>query len=375
MTRTPNDRSDFNQILQALREDVSQLTDGTRLPTVRDLAAKHNTTQYSVQQAIQHLKAEGLVSTYVGRGTFVGESVSQPTEGGVIESVKVHEWNVLTLSHVTPSQRGEEITHLLHQRLQEHNHRSLVLTYGDPDDAIAMVRNGPKYKVCIIQPRQSQIPVSLLSVLRERSEVIIVEGRVLESLNTDAITRDRSLSLDLALRHLVDLGHRKVCLISEAGLDSPGYDEVVRVFRTLHSWAGLPNEIEPVILAPAREIGFIDLSEQLKTLIKQHGQFPFSAAIISSNELGQQLVQDFTEAQLSIPNDISIVRLRPSDNYADHLDKITTVGRTASQVVDALLQQIEWRLEHPDEPYRTIFDPPQLVVRKSTRRLSGQATS
>ncbi len=370
MTRITNDKSDFYQISLSLRKDVSKLEDGTRLPTVRELATKYGTTQYSVQQAIQLLKTEGLVNTHIGRGTFVGKLEKPPATEEGNDSVEVAEWNVLTLSHMTPSHRSDRITRLLHQRLQEKNHRSLVLTYGESSDAIEMVRSGPKYKACIIQPRHSQIPVSLLAVLREHSDVVIVEGRVLESLNIDAITRDRNLSVELALRHLIDLGHQKICLISEEGADSPGYDDVVRVFRTLHSWAGLPGETDPVIFAPTQQIGFVNLKETLRTLINQHGRFPFTAVIISGNEPGQQLIQSFTEAQLSVPNDLSIVCLRSSDEYLGHIDQITTVGRTSAQVVDALLQQIERRIEHPDESHRTIYDPPKLIERKSTRRHS-----
>jgi DNA-binding LacI/PurR family transcriptional regulator len=370
MTHILNDKSDFYLISQSLKKDVSKLADGTRLPTVRDLAAKYSTTQYSVQQAIQLLKTEGLVNTHIGRGTFAGKAEKNPAMEEESVSEEVSEWNVLTLSHMTPSNRSDRITRLLHQRFQEKNHRSLVLTYGESSDAIEMIRSGPKYKACIIQPRHSQIPVSLLAILRERSDIVIVEGRVLESLNIDAITRDRSLSVELALRHLIDFGHRKICLISEEGLDSPGYDDVVRVFRTLHSWAGLPDETDPVIFAPAQQIGFVNLREQLQSLINQHGRFPFTAAVISGNEPGHQLLQNFTKAQLSVPNDMSIVCLRSSDDYVGHINQITTVGRSSMQVVDALFQQIEWRIEHPNELHRTIYDPPQLMERKSTAVLN-----
>ena len=59
-------------VLRALRP-------GDRLPTVRDLAVQLRVNRNTAARAIQHLESEGLVTTRVGRGTFV-ERLTAPAD-------------------------------------------------------------------------------------------------------------------------------------------------------------------------------------------------------------------------------------------------------------------------------------------------------
>lgn len=66
----------YRQLVDELRRRIAvgAYRPGDRLPTVRDLAVAARVNRNTAARAIQALEAEGLVSTRVGRGTFVEQA-------------------------------------------------------------------------------------------------------------------------------------------------------------------------------------------------------------------------------------------------------------------------------------------------------------
>jgi len=65
----------YRQIAEQIRELIRSgaLPAGCRLPTVRQLAGDHGLTRLTVQSAYTELQTQGLIESFVGRGTFVAE--------------------------------------------------------------------------------------------------------------------------------------------------------------------------------------------------------------------------------------------------------------------------------------------------------------
>jgi DNA-binding transcriptional MocR family regulator len=66
----PDDNSE-DRVTQSLRAAAATLAPGDRLPSVRELMARHRASPVTVQRAIGRLAGEGLVEPRPGRGTFV----------------------------------------------------------------------------------------------------------------------------------------------------------------------------------------------------------------------------------------------------------------------------------------------------------------
>jgi DNA-binding transcriptional MocR family regulator len=66
----PNDNAE-SRVIQDLRASALAAGVGDRLPSVRELMARHRASPVTVQRAIAALAAEGLVEPRPGRGTFV----------------------------------------------------------------------------------------------------------------------------------------------------------------------------------------------------------------------------------------------------------------------------------------------------------------
>ena len=63
----------YKQIKSAIKENIynGQVKDQEMLPSVRQLAKELNVSMITVKRAYADLEYEGLVSTVLGRGTFV----------------------------------------------------------------------------------------------------------------------------------------------------------------------------------------------------------------------------------------------------------------------------------------------------------------
>ncbi len=70
----------YRQVVDQIGELIRRgtLTAGDRLPTVRELAREAGLTRLTVQTAYTELQAQGLIESFVGRGTFVAARPLRP---------------------------------------------------------------------------------------------------------------------------------------------------------------------------------------------------------------------------------------------------------------------------------------------------------
>src|SRR5512146_1452770 len=73
----------YRQITEQIRALIQSgaLPSGSRLPTVRQLAADLGLTRLTVHSAYAELQAQGLIESFVGRGTFVAAYTTVTTSG------------------------------------------------------------------------------------------------------------------------------------------------------------------------------------------------------------------------------------------------------------------------------------------------------
>jgi DNA-binding LacI/PurR family transcriptional regulator len=327
------------------------------LPTVRELADRLSVSQYAIQSSFTALREEGLVNTHVGRGTFVA--------GPQREAAPTIPRTVLTLLHRNEYERGDIIGQLLHQKLIQRGHRSVTLTYADVEDVIPMLKDGPRYDACILQPRASLLPVEILGLLRARSDNVLIEMRIVDLLDVDAISNDPAAVTELILGHLTKLGHRRIAWIMEEH-DDFFYELTVPLFRAYRQWNGLSDVECPVVRlpTPAAGFGYGDLAAGLAPLLSS--RLPPTALALLTFDTASRIIAAFEKLGLSIPGDVSVVRMGSPDLKTDHGDRITTVGRPTEQAADAVIGRLEWRWANPTASFGTYFDTPRLVSFGST---------
>ncbi|MBM7085005.1 PLP-dependent aminotransferase family protein [Micromonospora sp. WMMD734] len=66
-----NNDNAADRVIHDLRRAAAAAAPGDRLPSVRELTARHHASPVTVAAAVRHLVAEGLIEARAGRGTFV----------------------------------------------------------------------------------------------------------------------------------------------------------------------------------------------------------------------------------------------------------------------------------------------------------------
>lgn len=354
--------------LETLRSEFRTLPAGARVPTIREVAAKFSVSQFAVQRTFEALKEEGLIQSFVGRGSFIvgGEATETP------ERSETQGARILIVSHSMPSARGTDITNALQAALERARHKSISISYSDVSDLHDLLGRGG-FDICILQPRRSVLPVGALALLKSKARHMIVEGRQLELIDVDIFLRNRAKSIAIALRHLRGMGHQNIGLLTERLDLAAGYAEIENLYTQL-SWAQ-PGASEGMIVRVAGDGGKAydakDIGDAIREEISANDHIP-SAFIVSGRFSPDDIERGFADAGLTIPADVSIVHLRASSQPADSKSVFTTVGRTADHVASGIVDIVNWRLANPNEPTGLILDDPTLTEGPSVRALMAQ---
>ncbi|SMX25249.1 substrate-binding domain-containing protein [Boseongicola aestuarii] len=360
------DRPSGTNFVDTLRAEFAGLAAGTRVPTIRDVAARYSISQFSVQRAFESLKEEGLIQSFVGRGSFIaGGDQSHSTD------IAGRGARVLIISHSTPSSRGTEITLLLQAALLEGGHKPICVSYADVSDLHDLLGKGG-FDVCVLQPRRSILPVEALALLKSKARHMIVEGRQLEFLDVDVIVRNRAKSIALALRHLRELGHERIGLLTESLDAAAGYAEIENLYSQY--FASSLDQPEPLILRVNSETVEVGGGEEIGAAMTKElaGRTSKpSAYIVSGRFKADDIRKGFSIAGLDVPGDVNIVHLRAHEALSGQGASLTTVGRRADHVASGIVDIVNWRLANPNEPAGLVLDDPSLVKGNSTCPFSG----
>ena len=352
------------EVVERLRSLVSGLAPGARCPTVRQLIAEFGVSQHLIQGAMDELRQEGIITSHVGRGTFVS--------GGPAPSVQAR--SILTLLYQHPYQRGDVIARIIHQRLSIEGHESLVLTYSNAAHVMEILKSGARYDAAIVQPRSSVVSVSLLALLKQRAEHVLIEGLALEHLDVDAVSNDPAKTVELIVDHLFAGGHRRIAWITEAG-GNYFFLRTASFFRASCRGAGLSEEDCPVIVAETDpdKLGLRDLAGVIGKLRGKGKRLPFTALVVASFVDGRTIVDALKRCGLATPDDVAVVRLGTPDLESDHVGLITTAGRPSTRAAETVLKRLDWRWANRSAPWATYYDSPELAVMASSARAVSKA--
>lgn len=201
----------------------------------------------------------------------------------------------------------------------------------------------------------------LLEQLHREGVRMVMVNRRPRDLDVSSVTPDDALGIELAVRHLVELGHTRIAHLAGPSSTSTGVARA-KAFRNAVRDLGLSDE-------PALTRECAAWTEQagaaaLRDLRAAGADF---TAVVASNDLIALGCYDvLAECGLHAPDDLSVVGF----NGMPFLDKLapplTTVTiphhRLGGEAARLLLEGIT----EPDRPARSVLLPPTLVVRAST---------
>ena len=188
---------------------------------------------------------------------------------------------------------------------------------------------------------------------------VVVTGRKLSGANLFSIDFDNVSGMYLAVRHLLDLGHRRIAYIS-GPLNNPDAAARLEGYRQGLAHAGISPDPELIIMSDFLETGG---QKSMQALLDSRAQF---SAVIAANDqmaYGARLI--LHRAGLRVPEDISLVGFDDLFHSAYTLPPLTSVRLSAYVIGKAAAEAMVGLLRGARPlPQSTAA---KLVVRESTK--------
>jgi DNA-binding LacI/PurR family transcriptional regulator len=360
-------KSSSDLVLRSLYDLIDGLEDGARLPTVRELMRSFHVSQAAVQRAFGSLAAEGLVTSQVGRGTFVirsgGMAPGAPGRAGkALDSL-------LILSNASMNQRCVLVQNHIVEEMAAGGSKVVQLSYHNTGHLLEILGSLPRFDAAILQSHYENIPVRLLHLLQEKATALTVDGHSLSGVDIDRVGTDWEDALQLALRHLEGLGHREIGLISLGAMAQPilsvrrAFERAARERRRdlrLHAPILLKN-----VVHPSQDVGDA-LKKALAGLRGPDGTLPFTAVVLVGISDTFGVAQALDKLGIPVPEALSVYILGHRDVAAEHLDRFTVAGSSHRDAAEQLMSTIRNRLGAPAMPPQIVYLPCDETVRGST---------
>ena len=335
-----------------------QASPGERLPTIRELMRRFGASQGVVQRAFESLKRQGLIESQVGRGThFVGPAVAAaPAPRLAPPAPSAATRQVLLMRRSISVARGRALIDGLNQHFSSQGHRVLEVSYTDPEHARSVLRALPRFDACVVQSTYRTIPVDLLAGLREKCEVLAVDGMALVGADVEAVGIEWGEPLAAAVDRLHARGHSRIAFV---GTEHPLLAVELGRRRWAHLARSRPDLDLQLLSVPALPDGDYEarLMDELRARQDAGGRLPFSALVAWGIEDGERWRAQMADAGWRVPEQLSVVLLGRTDLNNEHGGFFDVMGCSVAELVKALVRRIEARWADPSQPYGMTLVP------------------
>ena len=205
--------------------------------------------------------------------------------------------------------------------------------------------------------------VKLNEVLESGVHVVMI-NRSLFGVSTNTVLIDEYLGVQLATKHLIELGHKKIALLNAPPFSSSALN-AFNGFKSILEAAGLEKQDEFVVEVELRHDKGYEFG--LKLL---HSDI--TAVVCLNIATATGVIEAFRNNGKSIPNDLSVVGYDISSQLNELAIKLTTVGvpqiHIGKRAVNIMLPLLKKGKDNSDVFERVVLEP-KLIIGESTAKL------
>lgn len=341
--------SDLDKLQGYLRSLSLRATEGEKLPTIRQLMGEFGLSQASVQRVLDTLRDEGLIVSQVGRGTFF--TGGRPLDEGQSTRARGEGRSVILLRRPLQNLRGRLVLDRLQQALADHGDVTLEVAYSNPDHARQVLQTLPRFDACIVQNSFDIMPIDMIAAIRRRTDTLVVDGAWLVGTDVDAVGFEWGAPVERAVELMMATGHDRVVLVTTASAFLANEMGVHR-YRSLRQRSDQRSILAPEIRVPrlpprAYEEAVVSALADA-SMLDRSGR---TGLIVWGVESGQRFRTLLRDADMSVPQDLSVILLGRTDIAEEAAGFFHTIGYSAEQQADAVFARLLQRWEEPGAPY------------------------
>ena len=216
------------------------------------------------------------------------------------------------------------------------------------------------------------VPVSedaaqIVKMTRDRLPVVFLGGRVRDN-SCNYVCADSGRGAELALRHLIGLGHRRIALALD-GKKSDSRSRKLDVYRRLMQELG---EQPRVYYCGRKDTGLAEAGYQLGQRILAGGD-GVTAIFAVKDQMAFGIIQAIRDAGLRVPEDISVVGYDGMNAAALPMIRLTTVACPRQPMSEMILRILLNHAENLQLPPEHEILEPELIVRGTTCEINRGA--
>ena len=366
---TPFHEQLLNQVRQLILS--GEWAPGSRLPSEAELQRSLKISRSTVRQALSNAEAQGLIERVPGKGTFVAGSAMSQRSSHLIgyitcDSFRHLQSQLLSGAESIVTSEGYRVVFCNSNR--DVNEENSLLEQLVLEDKVGGI---------LIWPILFDDPSRRLFQFAHQGVVpLVLLDRTLSGLACDYVTSDNYAGAYAAVKHLIELGHRRIAFLSRPILQLMTISERLRGYRDALREADL-TPLDPWLVGAAnREMEIVvalrsysDAHSQDVEQIAQHlhARDRPTAVFAMNDMMAMQAMKAARLLGLSIPEDLSLVGFDDEGIVNTLLDvPLTTVAQDAVVLGKRAAEMLIERIEGHDGPPRREVVPTQLRVRSST---------
>jgi LacI family transcriptional regulator, galactose operon repressor len=196
--------------------------------------------------------------------------------------------------------------------------------------------------------------------IKENIPLVLV-NRTIDAHSVTAVINDDEHGIELAVSHLVELGHKSIAYLGGPQDTSTGHDRFL-AFKKLRRNGTFESHNDLILHCKAfTEVeghrGFLSILEKRRT---------FTAVVAANDLLALGCFDAMREVGLSCPADISVTGFNDMPFMNRLSPPLTSLRIPHDEIGDQAAQLLLERIQNPESKVRTVNLLPELIIREST---------
>lgn len=356
------------RVASALRAEIEGglFVPGNQLPAEPDLALQFGVSRGTLRQALQSLRADGLIEAVPGRGNFVARGLP----AGIERRRRV-------IGVIVPSVAQPYVADLLAWIEEELHDRGYSMIVGS-GGSTRQQQAGRIHRILdegasglIVYPIDYDPDPALFGHLLEREFPIVLIDRHLVGLSVDTVEPDNMGGAYAAVRHLIELGHRRIAFVSTDNVRTTSVAERLRGYEEALISQGIPLEHDLIFTQlPVARRWPIEAADSRQREVAALARFLERRRPTAVFTLHDYLAADVLEAaetlRLRVPRDLALASFDDDPAAAKLSVPLTAVAQPREQLGRAAAGLLVERIEGRRRETARIVLPTQLIVRESS---------
>jgi LacI family transcriptional regulator len=233
-------------------------------------------------------------------------------------------------------------------------------TGGDPADEVSLVESMSRRYVdgLIIDP--IRVTDGLLRALARSASPIVVVSKLPEGSLVDTVYTDNASGVELAVKHLLACGRRRLAMVNGPPETMPGTVRG-RAFQEALTAAGMA--VDPASIEYAADFTHTAGRDAARRLLSRSQP---DAVMCANDLIAVAVIRTLAEIGRRVPDDVAVAGIDDTELAELHLPSITSVSLESAALGKAAARMLLDRITDPDLPLRREVIAPRLVVREST---------